>query len=148
MDRVALAVTVNSHSESQNRKPPTQIQLCLWFVDCIKDREYRLHADIKKRTKIERKLIRLAESKGFGLSRLGTSCVWLESAEANSYTGRCIFASRPSTLARDDIRSRSLGQSNRVSGGSGRLAVHQLVSQQGPRLGSIRLEGRHEGRTE
>lgn len=73
-DFVALAVTHNPTSETrvlnkgtgewegEERELPTQIQLCPWFVDWVKKKEFKTSSDVVKRTKIGRKVIQLAES--------------------------------------------------------------------------------------
>ncbi|KAF1836063.1 hypothetical protein BDW02DRAFT_629070 [Decorospora gaudefroyi] len=93
MDRIALAVTINPVSDpvpvhdadpetEDDADPetvggrvveylkPTQIQLCLWFVDWVKNKEFKQGGDVQKRTKIGRFVIKLAESKGFGLAQI------------------------------------------------------------------------------
>ncbi|KAF1848131.1 uncharacterized protein K460DRAFT_333868 [Cucurbitaria berberidis CBS 394.84] len=77
MDRISLAVTVNPISDEDvlmngvkmSPEKPTQIQLCLWFVDWIKDRRFKLHNDVA-RSNIGRAVIKLAESKNFGLRQI------------------------------------------------------------------------------
>ncbi|KAF2492916.1 hypothetical protein BU16DRAFT_466677 [Lophium mytilinum] len=49
---------------------PTQIQLCPWFVDWVKSKEFKTASDVKKRTKIGRVVIKLVESKNFGLKQI------------------------------------------------------------------------------
>jgi hypothetical protein len=59
-----------------SRRQPTQIQLCLWFADWIKQKEHKTAGDVKRRTRIGRYLIEKAESNGWtlglGLSQIGT----------------------------------------------------------------------------
>lgn len=77
-DRVALAVTVNPNSGVEvykngvpiNNIKPTQIELCLWFVDWIKDRKFKLHNDVA-RSNIGRAVIKLAESTNYGFRQIG-----------------------------------------------------------------------------
>lgn len=78
MDRVALAVTVNPAIQGDVYRngilmsgiKPTQIQLCSWFVDWIKDRKFKLHNDAA-RSNIGRAVIKIAESKNFGFRQIG-----------------------------------------------------------------------------
>jgi len=93
LDRVALAVTTNpqittvfeappNHPEgapppTRFKRLPSQIQLCLWFVDWIKQKEQKSADDVKRRTRIGRKLINQAQANGrtwgLGLNQIGTS---------------------------------------------------------------------------
>jgi hypothetical protein len=80
---VALAVTANPvrvvdlKTSAKSTRQPTQIQLCLWFVDWIKQKEHKTASDVKWRTKIGRKIIEKAESNGrtwgLGLNQIGMS---------------------------------------------------------------------------
>ncbi|KAH3942841.1 hypothetical protein HBI56_053270 [Parastagonospora nodorum] len=62
-DFPTLAVTYNPEWESEDieDKPPTQIQLCPWFVDWIKNKEYKLHNDVI-RSNFGRYVIKKAEA--------------------------------------------------------------------------------------
>ncbi|KAF2468916.1 uncharacterized protein BDR25DRAFT_289905 [Lindgomyces ingoldianus] len=72
-DKVALAVTVNpvltaevfEQTESQwvytETEKPTQIQICPWFVDWIKNHDYKLHNDVA-RSNIGRTVVKVTES--------------------------------------------------------------------------------------
>jgi hypothetical protein len=83
LDRVALAVTTNPVVKTAieggelSRRQPTQIQLCLWIVDWIKQKDYKTADDVQRRTKIGRKIIKRAESNrltfGLGLNQIGMS---------------------------------------------------------------------------
>jgi hypothetical protein len=75
MDKVALAVSWNPHSaESYYGVPaqdhPTQIQICPWFIDWLKNREFKLARDVF-RTNIGRLVIKGAVSDRFGLRQIG-----------------------------------------------------------------------------
>jgi hypothetical protein len=82
IDKVALAVTANPdlgegevverNGVEMDTRRPTQIQLCLWFVDWIKQKQFKLADDVQKRTKLGRVVIKLAE-KNFGLKQIGKS---------------------------------------------------------------------------
>lgn len=74
-DKVALAVTWNPESaESLRSIPfqnhPTQIQICPWFLDWLKNREFKLARDVF-RTNIGRLVIKGASSNRFGLRQIG-----------------------------------------------------------------------------
>lgn len=76
-DKVALAVTWNPESaESLSTVPfqihPTQIQICPWFIDWLKNREFKLARDVF-RTNIGRVVIKNAVSGRFGLRQIGES---------------------------------------------------------------------------
>ncbi|KAF1954803.1 hypothetical protein CC80DRAFT_416825 [Byssothecium circinans] len=74
--KVALAVTWNAFKNVQSYNPqtgvsetrpqefPTQIQLCAWFIDWIKSKEYKL-GDQVARTRIGRKVVKKAEGNKF-----------------------------------------------------------------------------------
>jgi hypothetical protein len=80
IDKVALAVTANpdlgevvwKNGAQMDTRRPTQIQLCLWFVDWIKQKKFKLAGDVQKRTKIGRLAIKLA-AKNIGLRQIGGS---------------------------------------------------------------------------
>ncbi|KAF2803251.1 uncharacterized protein BDZ99DRAFT_526623 [Mytilinidion resinicola] len=46
---------------------PTQIQICPWFVDWVKFKNFKTPSDVKKRTKIGRAVIKPVESTNWGL---------------------------------------------------------------------------------
>ncbi|QRD07406.1 hypothetical protein JI435_132000 [Parastagonospora nodorum SN15] len=72
METVALAVTYNAQWESEEwdeeqrevvynyEDRPTQIQICPWFIDWIKNKEYKLSNDVK-RSNIGRYIIKKVE---------------------------------------------------------------------------------------
>lgn len=110
-DRIALAVTVNPTSGveayknevSKSVQIPTQIQLCLWFVDWIKDRRFKLHNDAA-RSNIGRAVIKLAESTNYGFRQIGelfrTSFPVLPKSKGLILSlDRCDFPSRQSASA-------------------------------------------------
>ncbi|CAO2647427.1 Nn.00g083490.m01.CDS01 [Neocucurbitaria sp. VM-36] len=77
-EKIALAVTINPERKTglynDNGEPlvteeSTQIQLCPWFVDWIKDRKFKLHNDVA-RSNIGRAVIKLAESNKFGFAQI------------------------------------------------------------------------------
>ncbi|KAJ4377483.1 hypothetical protein N0V83_000308 [Neocucurbitaria cava] len=76
-EKIALAVTVNPVRQSDTIKngevmvvnQPTQIQLCPWFVDWVKDHKLKLHNDAA-RSNIGRVVIKLAESSKFGFAQI------------------------------------------------------------------------------
>jgi hypothetical protein len=80
LDKVALAVTANPdvadpverNGVKLDLRRPTQIQLCPWFVDWIKQKKLKLAGDVQKRTNIGRIVIKLAQ-KNFGLKQIGGS---------------------------------------------------------------------------
>jgi hypothetical protein len=49
---------------------PTQIQLCPWFVDWIRNKEYK-SADDVKRTRIGRRVVKQAEANKWPLRQIG-----------------------------------------------------------------------------
>lgn len=61
----------NAAGEPLVYEQSTQIQLCPWFVDWIKDHKFKLHNDAA-RSNIGRAVIKLAESKKFGFAQIGT----------------------------------------------------------------------------
>ena len=64
---------------------PTQIQLCPWFVDWIKDKKYKLHNDAR-RSNIGRAIIKLSESTRWGFAQIGmyaTHNYWDDGAEVS-----------------------------------------------------------------
>ncbi|KAH7123540.1 hypothetical protein B0J11DRAFT_397814, partial [Dendryphion nanum] len=69
-DNLALAVTIDPETSWSTRfrrlrvdpQFSTQIQLCPWFVDWIKSKEYIMADDVRKRTKIGRLVVRAAAS--------------------------------------------------------------------------------------
>lgn len=79
---MALAVAMNPTQSFRpiNRKTgkewyfekelPSQIQLCPWFVDWVKNHDYRVQADVARRAKIGRRVIELTEN-NFGLRQIG-----------------------------------------------------------------------------
>jgi hypothetical protein len=70
MDKVALAVTWNPELED-GTVVPTQIQLCPWFVEWVKERKYRLQKDAMMTT-IGKTLIKLSGKLPFSFSQIGT----------------------------------------------------------------------------
>ncbi|KAI4671726.1 uncharacterized protein J4E78_000222 [Alternaria triticimaculans] len=87
LDNVALAVSANPPAKQIEQeiantgvfktttvRRPAQIQLCSWFVDWIKQKEYKTADDVQKRTKIGRKMINRAASNrmtfGLGLNQI------------------------------------------------------------------------------
>ncbi|CAN9244307.1 unnamed protein product [Alternaria alternata] len=80
LDKVALAVTFNPETEDEDitwrngvaieSRQPTQIQLCTWFVDWIKQKKFKLSDDAQRRTNIGRAMINMAEWNLFGLTQI------------------------------------------------------------------------------
>lgn len=52
-------------------RQPTQIRLCTWFVDWIKQKKFKLSDDAQRRTNIGRAMINMAEWNLFGLTQIG-----------------------------------------------------------------------------
>jgi hypothetical protein len=52
-------------------RQPTQIQLCTWFVDWIKQKKFKLSDDAQRRTNVGRAMINMAEWNLFGLTQIG-----------------------------------------------------------------------------
>jgi hypothetical protein len=89
LERVALAVTDNpvwyedpygiTHPDSTHRRDlnlyvndrPTVIQLCDWFVDWIKSKEFKTSDQITKRSNIGRAIIWRVEKKGWPFRQIG-----------------------------------------------------------------------------
>jgi hypothetical protein len=66
--KIALAETANPVLDGDDK--PTQIQLCPWFVDWIKNKNIRLGNDVA-RSNIGRLFIKLSESTRFGFTQIG-----------------------------------------------------------------------------
>lgn len=76
LDKTALAVTWNPKAaddvyENPVAEEPTQIQLCPWFIDWLKNHEFKLARDVFK-TNIGRLVINSAGSNRFGFRQIGT----------------------------------------------------------------------------
>jgi hypothetical protein len=56
--------------EVEEGNKPTQIQICPWFLDWLKNRDFKLSRDVF-RTNIGRLVIKGAESDRFGLRQIG-----------------------------------------------------------------------------
>jgi hypothetical protein len=78
LDNIALAITLNPEEPvriqpgggiGKDRKR-TQIQLCPWFLDWLKTKEFKFFRDLK-RTNIGLNVIKLAESSKFTLRQIG-----------------------------------------------------------------------------
>jgi hypothetical protein len=69
MDKIALAITWNAKQED-GTDVPTQIQLCPWFVEWVKGREYKLQKDAMMTT-IGKTLIKLSGKLPFVFSQIG-----------------------------------------------------------------------------
>jgi hypothetical protein len=99
-DRVALAVAVNPKKDKvwvdnklQPHKFATQIQLCPWFLDWLKDKKFKLHRDVK-RTNIGRLFLEGAEKKDgrFGFRQIGELLPFSwKRLTANTGMIRCLF---------------------------------------------------------
>jgi hypothetical protein len=76
--RVALAITYNAERDTgvtRNDEPilpdqPTQLQICPWFVDWVKERKIKLHKEAMKTT-IGKTVINLSEKTPFGFAQIG-----------------------------------------------------------------------------
>jgi hypothetical protein len=81
-DKIALAVTWNAQRRVRSNEEGiplyvddiTQLQLCPWFVEWIRDRKYKLGKDLK-RTIIGKTVIKLTESTSnkYGFAQIGTT---------------------------------------------------------------------------
>ena len=82
---------------------PAQIQLCSWFVDWIKQKEYKTADDVQKRTKIGRKMIDRAASNrmtfGLGLNQIGTLCSENSRTQTDHNNPRCLLLVGQSSFA-------------------------------------------------
>ncbi|KAH7413560.1 hypothetical protein DE146DRAFT_203 [Phaeosphaeria sp. MPI-PUGE-AT-0046c] len=97
-DWVALAVTSNPMDKNidgmveENRKP-TQLQLCPWFIDWIKNKEYKFHRDVR-RTNIGQHVIKAAESSKYGFRQIDVFSL-LDKVLLHEMThGRSIFTTK------------------------------------------------------
>ncbi|KAH7413563.1 hypothetical protein DE146DRAFT_247 [Phaeosphaeria sp. MPI-PUGE-AT-0046c] len=97
-EKIALAITVNpwrdvegSTGDDTEEQVATQIQLCPWFVDWIKQRKIKLHRHAIK-TMIGKAVIKLSEKTPFGFAQIG----------------ECFLIVRQGFAARDDPWSISL----------------------------------------
>jgi hypothetical protein len=80
-DIITLAATYNTQFETGTVNGdgtkewtyddvPTQIQICPWFIDWIKSKEFKTGNDAM-RSNIGRAIIKTVESKNFGLRQIG-----------------------------------------------------------------------------
>jgi hypothetical protein len=72
---VALAVTTNPFITKppdtiMETRKPTQLQLCPWFVDWLKNKEFKLHRDVL-RTNVGQHFLKAAESDKYGFRQIG-----------------------------------------------------------------------------
>jgi hypothetical protein len=85
-DVVTLAVTYNTQIETGTENGDgtiewtyddvaTQIQICPWFIDWIKSKEFKTGNDAM-RSNIGRAVIKTVESKSFGLRQIG-QFIWI-----------------------------------------------------------------------
>lgn len=77
-EKIALAITLNPWrdvatvgDDDDNGQSVTQIQLCPWFVNWIKQRKIKLFKD-GIRAMIGKAVIKLSEKTPFGFAQIGT----------------------------------------------------------------------------